>query len=184
MTTVTREHKAGLELVEREVSISSPLAAQQLEYLIAQASAAPEQEAVAWRRLEADDNETAEWNYYAGKVEGGQPLYTHPSAEIERLRAERAKFRVVLEGAEYPNLDRITLLSEEQCRQVGAAAASCTKSIIDERDQLQQKLAEAQALLRELDNAWNSHDGKETFGMLMKKVELLSATAQPAEVKS
>jgi hypothetical protein len=41
---MTPEHKhlAGLELAKKQVSITSPLAAEQLDYLIAQAKAAPE----------------------------------------------------------------------------------------------------------------------------------------------
>jgi hypothetical protein len=57
-----------------------------------------------------------------------------------------------------------------------------------ERDQLQRdltarddKLDERDALLRSLDDAWNSHDGKERFGALMFKVEeVVSASAEPS----
>ena len=42
------------------------------------------------------------------------------------------------------------------------------------------RLAERDALLRELDDAWNSHDGKDRFGKLMQKVEALSASAEPS----
>lgn len=45
---------------------------------------------------------------------------------------------------------------------------------------LRAQLAEASALLHELDDAWNSHDGKERFGRLMQKVEVLSASAEPS----
>lgn len=42
------------------------------------------------------------------------------------------------------------------------------------------QLADQDTLLRELDDAWNSHDGKDRFGKLMQKVEALSASAEPA----
>lgn len=48
-----------------------------------------------------------------------------------------------------------------------------------EAEELRNQLAEAQALLRDLDDAWNSHDGKKRFGKLMQKVESLSASAEP-----
>jgi hypothetical protein len=54
-----------------------------------------------------------------------------------------------------------------------------------ERDALQQRLTAAderaevlEGLLRNLDEAWNSHDGRELFGKLMSQVE---ATLKPAE---
>lgn len=37
-----------------------------------------EQQPVAWRRMEADDNESANWSYYSGPVEGGVPVYAAP----------------------------------------------------------------------------------------------------------
>lgn len=36
------------------------------------------------------------------------------------------------------------------------------------------------ALLRDLDEAWNAHDGEKLFGKLMMKVEALSASAEPS----
>ena len=42
-------------------------------------------------------------------------------------------------------------------------------------DALRDQLADRDALLRELDDAWNAHDGKERFGKLMGKVEALAA---------
>ncbi|WP_230380397.1 hypothetical protein [Pseudomonas fulva] len=50
----------------------------------------------------------------------------------------------------------------------------------EERDTLRAQLVEAHALLRDLDDAWNSHDGKERFGKLMQKVESLYASAEPS----
>jgi len=38
-----------------------------------------DQHPVAWRRLEADDNETASWVFYGHAVEGGEALYAHPT---------------------------------------------------------------------------------------------------------
>ena len=57
--------------------------------------------------------------------------------------------------------------------------------ITAERDAMQQRLTAAderddqrKELLRNLDEAWNSHDGRELFGKLMLKVE---AALKPAE---
>lgn len=47
-------------------------------------------------------------------------------------------------------------------------------------DTLRAQLAERDALLHSLDCAWNSHDGKERFGKLMRKVETLAASAEPS----
>ena len=42
-------------------------------------------------------------------------------------------------------------------------------------DTLRAQLAERDALLRDLDDAWNSHDGRDRFGKLMARVETLFA---------
>ncbi|YCH23113.1 hypothetical protein M1D96_06310 [Pseudomonas sp. D1-3] len=178
MATVTREHLAGLEMALCHLYIHmAPENAKALEKLIAQASAAPEQEAVAWiyeryissnqysaRRLSFDKPYSTDRNI--------QPLYTHPSAEIERLRAENEKwasdfFKAVKSGAD-----------------------------------IEQKLADAQALLqrthRDLDACqkviWLAGVGTRGYGFhpaycedaqarLTEIDAFLSATAQPAEVK-
>ena len=49
-----------------------------------------------------------------------------------------------------------------------------------EVERLRAQLAERDALLHSLDCAWNSHDGKERFGKLMRKVETLAASAEPS----
>ncbi len=126
----------------------------------AQASAAPEQEAVAWRRLEADDNETAGWNYYAGKVAGGKPLYTHPSAEIERLRAENKRLQK-------------------------AAQTNWNEFADRNRLDVEQKLAEAQALLRESFDELDKGPSSFSKVTLRNRIHAaISSTAQPAAEQS
>jgi len=56
------------------------------------------------------------------------------------------------------------------------------KTVREQTDHLaymRAQLAERDALLHSLDCAWNSHDGKERFGKLMRKVETLAASAEP-----
>ena len=102
---MTPEHKhvAGLELVKQQVSITSPLAAEQLDYLIAQAKAAPEhgEAPFAWAEFDGEgghdlrlyeNNEDYHQEYvkrngdkYAGWV---FPLYTvaaKPDADLIEL---------------------------------------------------------------------------------------------------
>lgn len=81
MTTVTREHLAGLKLALECVGYSNSETSawdkyEELEELIAQASAAPEQEPVAYlcnggtKLMFASQKQEAIWN-------AGRPLYTH-----------------------------------------------------------------------------------------------------------
>lgn len=48
-----------------------------------------------------------------------------------------------------------------------------------EAEDLRAQLAERDALLSDLDDAWNSHDGRGRFGVLMRKVESLSTSTEP-----
>lgn len=102
MTAVTREHRAGLELALSELDIDGA-AALKLLGLIAQASDAPEQEPVGTLLINEyfDGREVGEVDVQldnnacerlAAEYPGRSlPLYTHPSAEIERLRERDAQ---------------------------------------------------------------------------------------------
>lgn len=128
MNKVTREHLAGLELAMQRLNRHlAPENQKALNGLIAQASAAPEQGPV----YQVCD-ETSNWiDVSLEKFEsclnkpGGwqrRTLYTHPSAEIDRLRAEIKRLDLALAQADH----------DYDC----------------DRQQFEQKLAEAQALLR------------------------------------
>ena len=92
---MTPEHKhiAGLELVKQQVSITSPLAAEQLEYLIAQAKAAPEPgqgEAVGVIRAMSGGAQYASLHYGFTHSQElvGQSIYTaaaKPDADLIEL---------------------------------------------------------------------------------------------------
>lgn len=128
---------------------------------IAQASAAPEQEAAyllrvrggltGWRDSDKEAFDSALETHYEKRL-----LYTHPSAEIERLRAELEEWA--------PSMQRLG----------------------DENQELREKLVEAQALLRGL-RTWlngSNYDGVEGYNFAQKIDAFLSATAQPAEENS
>ena len=68
----------------------------------------------------------------------------------------------------------------ERLRRACEAEFRSVEVLNEANQKLQAQLAEAQALLRDLDDAWNSHDGKERFAKLMQKVESLSASAEPS----
>lgn len=100
------------------------------------------------------------------------PLYTHADpGEVERLRIQRGRMDQALVACANER-DELRKANTEFDAQV----ANDFKFI----DDLRAQLAEAQALLRDLDDAWNSHDGKERFAKLMQKVESLSASAEPS----
>lgn len=87
-----------------------------------------------------------------------EPLYTHADpGEVERLRIELSAVKFNLDKT-----DKGLLAADAEVRRL--------------RDQL----AERDALLRDLDDAWNSHDGKDRFYKLMAKIEALSASAEPS----
>lgn len=91
MSNVTREHRAGLELAVKSCHqlMDTQLYSKMLE-LIAQASAAPEQEAVAWMVGKTVwENRSAAVRNAADRMRLVRPLYTHADdGELERLRAE------------------------------------------------------------------------------------------------
>ena len=87
------------------------------------------------------------------------PLFTHADpGEVERLRGQINEWAGKWEKA------------------INAGAV-----MEGERNTLRAQLAEAHDLLRGLDDAWNSHDGKEQFYKLMAKIEALSASAEPSD---
>lgn len=53
-------------------------------------------------------------------------------------------------------------------------------SLLEENAYLKAELTKARELLGELDEAWNSHDGRKRFGELMKMVERLANQSAPA----
>lgn len=95
--SITREDLAGLELVRKQVSITSPLAAEQLDYLIAQAQAAPVAEAVAYIR-ETDLTRLSQPHVSGCAAslskrpgDGWLGIYTHPH-DAELVELLRSKF--------------------------------------------------------------------------------------------
>ena len=79
--------------------------------------------------------------------ENGDPDVGNVHANIRALKAERDRLRAVLEGAQYPNIDRLKTLTIEQCRQVGETVMRLTIDAQSERDQLR---AEVDRLRNEL----------------------------------
>ncbi len=167
MNTVTREHLASIEDVKRSVELiyacDSPVR-RTLEALIAQASAAPGQEAArefAEVEIFMDGGHKCfrfdEYCHAYSFPVGTHFLYTHADpSEVERLRAELAEWS--------PTMQRLG----------------------DQNQELRQDLAEAQALLRDL-RGWiyrTSFHGTDAVALMDKIDAFLSAKAQPAEVKS
>jgi len=90
------------------------------------------------------------WNACLDEIAKLGPLYTHADpGEAERLRG-------------------IIRMHEKTVREQ-----------TDHLAYMRAQLAERDALLHSLDCAWNSHDGKERFVKLMRKVETLAASAEP-----
>lgn len=249
MTTVTREHLAGLKLALSEADIDSTesISVGELQRLIAQASAAPEQSANDIRLENCiidvhgaiqTANGIEHENFTVKEVDGRaivnlrgllitervrscgcaapeqeavmelkpvinrfsesgivwdvvrplviQPpkhlddtlkLYPHPSAEIERLRAELAEAR----------------RNEHNSEVAYKAAIEKQEELRAERDSFQrvgikamEKLAEAQALLQRTYDADQAarHEKPYNVSTLVDDIEaFLSASAKPAEVK-
>lgn len=152
-----------------------------------EANAAPEQEAVACRyRLKDGDRA---WTYREGDVPVHQAhyerelLYTHPSAEIERLRAENKRLAAAVEynkapdDAEFGPGHPVFEMADETDKANARASLA------------EQRLAEAQALLRDFRDAVNTSDvatrttsaRKRLYSCIDRADTLLSATAQPAK---
>lgn len=173
MEKVNRGHLAGLELFARlHDSDLDYMISEDLGNLIAQASAAPEQEPVAWG---FPDPEPAGRPFLllvhtpdaVARPEELFPLYTHADpSEVERLRAEIESMR-----------ERVTPTHKSL---IGKHA-----EIIKERDLLREKLADAQALLRDCHAEFDIAEASGFEVEMRKKIAaFLSATAQPAEHES
>lgn len=118
MSQVNRGHLAGLRLVDEldgTVAISD---------LIAQASAAPEQDAVAWLVGKTVwENRSAAVRHAADRMLLVRPLYTHADdGELERLRAELAEAKKQLGNQRANTLAQIDAHSEI-CQQLLQAQA-------------------------------------------------------------
>lgn len=191
MSEVKRERLAGLDLAAKHIgSIGSKELNQrglivELESMIAQASAAPEQEAVGYFSFCHDKKK-----WFQQKLKGPEfahlltPLYTHAEdGEVERLRAENKELTLKLAQSDH-NYD----CDRDQFRDNLEVATQ-------RADAAERKLGEREALLEEAyREGWN--DGQEaieqryqnsvrssTEGWERFKVDnaLLSANAEPAE---
>ena len=184
MTQVNRGHLAGLELALE--SLGSYCAGSKadaecvLSPLIVQASAAPEQEPIAYMKVDSPLKGFTEFFKHEAWCEEAElstqciPLYTHADpSEVDRLRDENERLRAVY--------------TDQQDKRIAMQI---------ERDDLSQKLAEAQAsiqlaatLLRDSKANLNqsgrlAKEIREFIGGY-EKSKRLSATAQPADgVKS
>ena len=86
------------------------------------------------------------------------PLLPADPGEVERVENERAEQWRLRRDAEADRDTKAAVVAE-----------------------LRAQLAEAHALLRGLDDAWNRHDGRERFGKLMAEIEaVVSASAEPS----
>lgn len=157
MSEVTRKHLAGLRLAlaEADTVSTDSISVGELEYLIAQASAAPEQEPVAWM---IDWPEEPELGHYfsdeSSPAARSRPLYTHADpSEAEWLRAELS-----------------------QRKSLDAEGLAFRNELIQQRDAALRKLAEAQDALKRVAKNYRVHQIH-----VIAKAALLSATAQPAE---
>lgn len=179
MTTVTREHLAGLKLAKQELGAFNVAAKAAADYfldpLIAQASAAPEQESVGWQQRyicpqegpspwQACDERSAEILKGRSDYEL-RPVYTRPDADLERLRAELELWKLRSGGNLYAAQVMEELAEEQE----------------DDLAALQQKLAWAQAMLNNI--ASRGLSPLLTEAEVEKIDAFLSAAAQPAEVK-
>lgn len=92
------------------------------------------------------------------------------SEGIAMLEAERDRLRAVLEGAQYPNIDRLKTLTIERCRQVGETVMRLTIDAQSERDQLR---AEVEGLRKDADR-WRyvRLQGDDTHWLNLLRVDL------------
>lgn len=179
MSAVTREHLAGLKLARECVGYSNSETSawdkcDELDELIAQASAAPEQEAVEALPLA----ECVEHRHpgYGGGYFGTEVvmLYTHADPNVH-WQAVASEQMTVIERlrAEIKHLE--SAWHVDVMRRKDDLIASQER----ENDRVKKELADAQALLKRV------HEGLEKGHPLIKVdaeiCALLSATAQPAE---
>ena len=81
-------------------------------------------------------------------------------AQLAAVTAERDKYYALLDGAEYENLDR--LYSVEFARVVGKTVQARVVKIIAERDELRERLRQAEAALAAAAENGSVREGSET----------------------
>lgn len=136
---------------------------------IAQASAATEQEPVAYlcnggtRLMFAKDKQEAIWN-------AGRPLYTHADpSDVTQLRADLETLE--RKGAGFSVLELFRNGLRDQL-----------KAATQRADAAERKQAEAVGLLHEVHDAWCALEGHDALFSAMENVDtLLSASAGPAK---
>ncbi|MEX5343762.1 hypothetical protein [Pseudomonas sp. I2] len=106
------------------------------------------------------------------------PPYADPG-KVERLRASEKALAIDLAKSLKQQCADIRTIDDLRAELV--AIQPSIKHWMKRTAAIQDRLAERDALLRDLDDAWNSHDGEERFGKLMQKVEALSASAEPSK---
>ena len=187
MSKVTREYLPGLKLAQQFIAESvSEEAASDLDCLIAQASAAPEQEAVGYFSFCHDKKK-----WIQQKLKGPEfahlltQLYTHADdGECARLRAELVEARRNEHNSEVAY--RAAIERQEELRDELKTEGLRADAAVGDANEAERKLAEAQALVRESREAYAEAIHWEDQQPVMKKIDaFLSATAQPADgVKS
>lgn len=107
------------------------------------------------------------------------PLYTHPSAEIERLRQHHNDYLREAEGEKLAYSAEVERLRAELVTERLRADAA-----VGDANEAEQKLAEAQALLREIDQWLDSACASPGYSTERRLASFLSASVHPVEVKS
>lgn len=125
--TATREHLAGLELVKRQVSITNPLAAEQLEYLIDQAQSVPDpvQGEVAWVAVDQDGawSEPQATRAHAQTLADDMSRALPPSHEGQACRV-----MALYTAAAKPDAELVELLRDERLH--GRNSPSCQEGMV------------------------------------------------------
>lgn len=186
MTEVKPEHKAGLELFAKvHGNDLDSMLCEDLDRLIAQASAAPEQGAALTPAAYRTIDEFGSCTLSIGKIhpdsralvlaDHAERLIRFGRYEVERLRAENKRLAAAVEynkepdDAEFGPGHPVFEMADEKDKASARAELA------------EQKLADAQALLRDANNA----GGFVRFMDLRNRIDaFLSATAQPAESES
>ena len=176
MSEVTREHKAGLELAKQELGAFNVAAKASADYcldpLIAQASAAPELGAALTPAAYRTIDEFGSCTLSIGKI--------HQDSRALVL-ADHAERLIRFGRYEMERLQQ----SVSDLKGIQWAISQQRDAATQRADAAEQKLSEAQALLRDLMAAWESTEGHAAlFDAFDRLHAVLSATAQPGEVKS